>query len=251
MADKALGFPQRVVVILRGPTGGMLACLLTASLLGGVAAAHPDAWGNAPAQQPSQASGQQEASATAPPTIAMAQTTCGVVLLALVSADDVHAVTRAIRSVRINCGGEPRAPGLLVALRHLRSNLDRHASPSGAGTVPSGSGGPAEGGAGGSGSSQSGGGTAGGGGQDGSSSGSTTEGGTSGTEGSDSGSSSESGSDSGSGGRGGAGSDSGDGGGHGGSGSGSGGNGGTGTGSGGPSGGGPAGGGRQPTPTHH
>src|SRR5947208_10790598 len=136
MADKALSLAQRVVVILRGPTGGMLACLLTASLLGGVAAAHPGGWANAPGQQPSQAGGQQEASTAAPQTIAVAQTTCGVVLLGLVSADDVHALTRAIRSVRGNCQGEPQAPGLLVGLRHLRSNLDRHASRPGAGNPP-------------------------------------------------------------------------------------------------------------------
>ena len=72
MADKALSLAQRVVVILRGPTGGMLACLLTASLLGGVAAAHPGGWANAPGQQPSQAGGQQEASAAAPQTMAVA-----------------------------------------------------------------------------------------------------------------------------------------------------------------------------------
>jgi hypothetical protein len=140
MADKALSFPQHLVVILRGPTGGMLACLLTASLLGGVAAAHPDAWAD-PAragQQAGQSDGRQEA--TAPQTVALGATTCGVVLLGLAAADDLHALTRAIRSVRTNCEGVPQAPGLLIALRHLRANLERQGSSAGGGNVPGGSG---------------------------------------------------------------------------------------------------------------
>jgi hypothetical protein len=122
MADKALGVTQRVVLILRGPTGGMLACLLTASLLGGVAAAHPGAWAD-PSGQSTQAA-EVEDSSTAIQT-ATAGSTCGVILLGLASGDDLHALTEAIRSVRTNCEGEPQAPGLLVALGRLRANLQR------------------------------------------------------------------------------------------------------------------------------
>jgi hypothetical protein len=120
MTDKMLSLSQRVVVILRGPTGGMLACLLTASLLGGVAAAHPSAWAD-PTTQPSQGPGQ----ASTEVETATAGTTCGVVLLGSASAEDVHALTEAIQSVRSNCEGKPQAPGLLVALRQLRANVER------------------------------------------------------------------------------------------------------------------------------
>jgi hypothetical protein len=120
MTDKMLSLSQRVVVILRGPTGGMLACLLTASLLGGVAAAHPGAWTD-PTTQPSQGPGQ----ASTVVETATAGTTCGVVLLGSASADDIHALTEAIQSVRTNCEGKPQAPGLLVALRQLRANVER------------------------------------------------------------------------------------------------------------------------------
>jgi hypothetical protein len=127
MAQSATRAAQGLIAILRGPTGGMLACLLTASLLGGVAAAHPGAWSertsaNAPAGNTGDVAARPAASQ--PETA----TTCSVVLLGLASTDDARGLTKAIRSVRANCAGHPQAPGLLVALRHLRRNLQRGAS---------------------------------------------------------------------------------------------------------------------------
>ena len=122
MAQSANAAVQRMVAILRGPTGGMLACLLTASLMGGVAAAHPGTWAGRSAGDKETA----DASSAAASHVAEAATgtSCAVVLLGLTSADDVHGLTTAIQAVRTNCEGEPEAPGLIVALRHLRASLE-------------------------------------------------------------------------------------------------------------------------------
>jgi hypothetical protein len=133
MAHLASGVAQRVIAILRGPTGGMLACLLTASLLGGVAAAHPAAWSGSTRSDGPTSAGQSTSA-----TSEVSGSSCAVVLLGLESASDPHGVTQAIKSVRANCDGEPQAPGLIVALRHLRQHLENGRETGGGATRPDG-----------------------------------------------------------------------------------------------------------------
>lgn len=113
--------------MLRGPTGGMLACLLLAALLGGIAAADPGGDPNDDASDVALGLTGAQGAEPGPHT----EADCQVLMEVAGSPEEEGArgLARAIYVVLGNCGENLKAPGLLVALERLTSNFRRHMEP--------------------------------------------------------------------------------------------------------------------------
>jgi hypothetical protein len=119
---------------LRGPVGGVVATLVIALVLGGVAMANPGGTTNPHATHTSSASDdpaeQQETDdqGKAPAAHAEADCTDAVtdVQADLPSEDQATGLANAIYVVGANCQKNLQAPGLVVALGHLVTNFQRH-----------------------------------------------------------------------------------------------------------------------------
>ena len=130
------------VRVARGPVGGMLACLLLAAMLGGVALADPDALRAADRSAAPDAAGQasRESDGDGDGSQGAASLPNGVDLPAspaachatadhlegdLEQGDDLRGLERAIEVVLATCDGHADAPGLRRALTRLEGGLER------------------------------------------------------------------------------------------------------------------------------
>jgi hypothetical protein len=120
---------------LRGPVGGVVATLVIALVLGGVAMANPGGTPNPHATHTSSASegpAEQEQGTDdqgeAPTAHTEADCTDAVtdVQADLPSEDEATGLANAIYVVGANCQKNLQAPGLVVALGHLVTNFQRH-----------------------------------------------------------------------------------------------------------------------------
>jgi hypothetical protein len=127
--------------VLRRPVGGVVATLVIALALGGVAMAGPGGTPNehathtssAPSEEPAevsddqeQDSGDQSEGAAAPHTETDCTDAVTDVQADLPDQDEASGLANAIYVVGANCEKNLQAPGLLVALQHLVTNFQRH-----------------------------------------------------------------------------------------------------------------------------
>jgi hypothetical protein len=134
------GKRNRISRALRGPIGGVVATLVLALVLGGVAMANPGGTPNDHAVQTSSpspddptgsADGQEQqtgdqGSAPAAHTATDCTDATADVQADLPTEDEATGLAHAIYVVGANCEKNLQAPGLVVALQHLVVNFQRH-----------------------------------------------------------------------------------------------------------------------------
>jgi hypothetical protein len=134
------GLRSLIARVVRRRVGGVVATLVVALALGGVAMADPGGTPNehathtssAPSDEPTEPSDDQDrgsgdkAGAVAPHTATDCTDAVTDVQADLPDADEATGLANAIQVVGANCERNLQAPGLVVAMQHLVLNFQRH-----------------------------------------------------------------------------------------------------------------------------